>query len=90
MAMRLQVTQALVSKELKRNGLKGLKKKRCHQITEAIQEKWSKRLWPSYMKLAAERWKQFITVDEALFNVENGVTNTHQYVKDLAELYVVQ
>jgi [histone H3]-lysine36 N-dimethyltransferase SETMAR len=94
MASKLQVSQKTISRELKRNGLVRLKKPRGHRISPATQQKRKRRSLPLYRKLAGDRWKKFITVDEALFHLnENGVQTEFQYLArdaDRSELQVRQ
>lgn len=86
---KFHVSQQLVSLQLKREGLKRLKKPKCHQLTETMKEKRRRRSWPLYRKLSGHQWEKFVTVDEALFHIdENGVQCEYQYVHDSTELMV--
>ena len=86
---KFKISQQLVSLQLKREGLKRLKKPKCHQLNENTREKRRRRSWPLYKRLNGHQWKKFVTVDEALFHVdENGVQFEYQYVKDRTELHV--
>ncbi|RWS26341.1 uncharacterized protein B4U80_07228 [Leptotrombidium deliense] len=46
---------------------KVVNKPKCHAVTEATIEKRHKRSWSMYMRLRRDRYKKYITTDEALF-----------------------
>lgn len=54
MAAKRKVSRQLVQLELKRNGLKRLKKRPCHQLSETMMEKRCRRSWPLYLRLNNE------------------------------------
>ena len=81
LASEMQVSQQLISLQLKRNVLKRLKKPKVHRINEATQEKRYRRSWPLYRSLSCDRWQKIVTVDEALFTVNvAGVQCEYQYI----------
>lgn len=82
LASKYHVSQQLISLQLKRNGIRRLKKPVCHRINETTQEKRRMRSFALYKRLCADRWQKFITVDEALFHVnESGVQSQFQYLE---------
>lgn len=77
MANKIGTERHVVSYHIK-NKLKKkvVKKPKCHALTAKIIEKRYRRSWPLYMKLRGQRWRKFITSDEALFHITdaNGKT----------------
>lgn len=71
LAKRFNISQTSVRNYLEKFRLKLRKKRKCHELSPSSIEKRLKRSWPLYLKLRGNRWKKWITSDEALFTLEN-------------------
>ncbi len=58
----------VISKKLVK---KTVKKPKGHYLSEAMIEKRRLRSWPLYRTLSQDKWKKFITTDEAWFYLNN-------------------
>jgi len=59
------VSQTTIHRVIKKSGRKLVIKPTCHTLPESTIEKRAKRSWPLYMRFRKDRWKHFITSDEA-------------------------
>ncbi len=65
MAKVLDVSQRTIGRNIKKLNMKLVKKPKYHALTPATILKRYKRSWPLYLRLRKDRWKRFITSDEA-------------------------
>lgn len=79
MAVSMNISQSSINYIIKKLQLKMVKKPKCHHLSESSIEKRRKRSWPLYVMLRGERWKKFVTSDEAWFYLTNsqGKRNVH-------------
>ena len=62
--------------------MKTVHKFKSHQLSEPMREKRRLRSWLLYLRLNSDKWKKFITSDEALFNLDGSSGKTEiQYLK---------
>ena len=71
-----------IRKKLKK---KVVKKPKCHALTAKTIEKRYRRSWPLYLKLRGQRWRKFITSDEALFHITDADGKTKIQYKTIGK-----
>lgn len=72
MANKFKVSQQVISYQINKVLKKKLvKKPKGQRLSAATIEKRRRRSWPLYMRLRGDRWKSFITSDEAWFYLVN-------------------
>lgn len=71
MASDFSVSPSLIRKTVKKLGMKMVKKPKCHALSPASVEKRFKRSWPMYIRLNNDKWKNYVTSDEAWFYLTN-------------------
>ena len=83
MGKKIGVSQQLVNYYLHQTlDLKTVHKPKGHHLSQAMREKRRARSWPLYLRLNLEKWKNFITSDEALFTLDGSSGKTEiQYLK---------
>lgn len=82
MAKALNVSQQVVSYQLKQKLKKKCHKKpKCHHLSERSVQIRRQRSWPLYKLLRKDRWRQFITTDEAwIYLSDTNAKSNVQYL----------
>lgn len=81
MALQFNCSQKTIRNAIKKLGMRLVKKPKCHAMTEATKEKRRKRSRPLYRRLCNERWRRYVTSDEAwVYLTDAGGQRSVQYI----------
>ena len=81
LAKRFHCSRHFIQYAIKRAGKKLVEKPKCHALTAKTIEKRMKRSRPLYRRLCNERWRRYVTSDEAwVYMTNTGGQRSVQYV----------
>lgn len=81
LARRFHCSQPAISKAIKWLDLRIVKKPKSHALTADTIEKRRRRSWPLYLRLRGDRWRNYITTDEAwVYLSDTGRRRSVQYI----------
>jgi len=84
LADRLNISPRQIRRYKRKFGFRTVVKPKGHEISESSREKRYRRSWPMYLRLRGDRYKKFITSDEAWFYLKecNGQTRIQYISRD--------